>query len=289
MFEELPLEMDELPESADADVTDAITGWARIEAAACARKHAAMAELFSRRTGCDTAEDRNTWWVDPDAAVGAEIGAAQNISSGLALFQTHRAVALRDRLPQVAALFADGQINELLVRTLVSRTNLITDPDIMAKVDTELAAQAHRWGPQSAKKTEAAIDAVVELHDAGAVRRVRTAMRRRDVVTSTDGEEPGMASVWARLYAGDAAALGHRLDEMASAVCDDDPRTLSERRADALGALGAGASVLACACGDTNCPATSDASAGGRNTIVYVITDAGESECEALVRLGARR
>ncbi|MGA5461839.1 DUF222 domain-containing protein [Mycobacterium sp. NPDC050041] len=278
MFEALPPEMDELPESADAEVCEAITGWARIEAAACARKHAAMAELFTRRTGCDTAEDRNIWWVDPDAAVGAEIGAAQNISSGLALFQTHRAVALRDRLPQVAALFADGQITELLVRTLVSRTNLITDPDVMAKVDTELAAQARRFGPQSAKKTEAAIDAVVEMHDAGAVRRVRTAMRRRDVVTSTDGEEPGMASVWARLYAGDAAGLAHRLDEMARAVCDDDPRTLSERRADALGALGAGATILACACSETDCPATSDTPTPTRNTIVYVITNESEGE-----------
>ncbi|MCV7173051.1 DUF222 domain-containing protein [Mycobacterium manitobense] len=281
MFEALPPEMDALPESADAAVCDAITGWARIDAAACARKHAAMAELFTRRTGCDTAQDRNTWWVDPDAAVGAEIGAAQNISSGLALFQTHRAVALRDRLPQVAALFADGQITELLVRTLVSRTNLITDPDVMAKVDTELAAQAHRFGPQSAKKTEAAIDAVVELHDTGAVRRIRTAMRRRDVITSTDGEEPGMASVCARLYAGDAAGLAHRLDEMARAVCDDDPPTLSERRADALGALGAGVSVLACACGETDCPATSDTPTPAPNTIVYVITNADESDGQA--------
>ena len=163
----------------DPGVVDAIGGWARVEAAACARKHAAMAELFDRRTDCVDAVDRDLWWVDPDAAIGAEIGAAQNISSSLALFQTHRAVALRDRLPRVAALFAAGQITDLLVRVMVSRTSLITDPEVMAKVDVELAAQARRWGPLSARKTETAIDAVVEQFDAGAVRRARTAVRGR--------------------------------------------------------------------------------------------------------------
>ncbi|MCZ8380348.1 DUF222 domain-containing protein, partial [Mycobacterium sp. CPCC 205372] len=65
------------------------------------------------------------------------------------------------------------------------------------------------------------------------------------------------------------------------AVCDDDPRTLSERRADALGALGAGATVLACACGETDCPATNDTPTPARNTIVYIITNADESDGEA--------
>ena len=65
----------------------------------CAVKVAAMAELFCRRTGLTNAEDRDSWWVDPEAAVAAEIGAAGGISQGLALSQTHRGVALRDRLP----------------------------------------------------------------------------------------------------------------------------------------------------------------------------------------------
>ena len=47
-----------LPEVADlanldaAGLVDAAGGWARAENAACARKQAVMAEIFTRRTGC---------------------------------------------------------------------------------------------------------------------------------------------------------------------------------------------------------------------------------------------
>ena len=45
------------------------------------------------------AGERELWWIDPDAAVAAEIGAALSVSQGMAMQQTHRGVALRDRLP----------------------------------------------------------------------------------------------------------------------------------------------------------------------------------------------
>ena len=63
-----------------------------MEAAACARKQAAMAELFCRRTGLDNAEDRGDWRIAACAAVTAELAAAQDITPGLALAQTHRGV-----------------------------------------------------------------------------------------------------------------------------------------------------------------------------------------------------
>ena len=70
----------------DAALVDAAFGWSRTENAACARKTAVMAELFTRRTGLPAGE-RELWWVDPEAAVGAELGAAQNISTWMALAQ----------------------------------------------------------------------------------------------------------------------------------------------------------------------------------------------------------
>ena len=82
----------------------------RAENAACARKVAVLAEMFARRTGLP-AGDRELWWIDPQAAVAAEMGAAVNVSQGMALHQTHRGVALRDRLPKVAALFAAGLVS----------------------------------------------------------------------------------------------------------------------------------------------------------------------------------
>ena len=237
MFDGWLPEIGDLAALNDAAVVDAAAGWARVEAAACARKQAAMAETFCRRTGLP-ADERELWWVDPEAAVVSELAAAQNISQGLALAQTHRGVALRDRLPKVAALFEAGLLNDLLVRTIVWRTYLINDTEAMAKVDADLADQVLAWGALSVKKTEQAIDALVEEHDPGALRRSRGSSQAREVQFGSPSDEAGFTSLWARLYAPDAAVLERRIDEMARGVCEQDPRTLAERRADALTAAG---------------------------------------------------
>ena len=132
MFECAVPDSADLPGLDDAGVVDALREVTRAENALCARKLAAMAELFGRRTGCADAAERDSWWLDPDAAVAAEIGAATGISQGLAMSQTHRGVALRDRLPAVATLFAAGAISDLLVRTIVWRTALVESPAAMA-------------------------------------------------------------------------------------------------------------------------------------------------------------
>jgi hypothetical protein len=64
---------------------------------------------------------------------------------------------------------------------------------------------------------------------------------------------------------------------MAHAVCDDDPRTVAQRRADALGALAAGADHLACACGAPTCPAGAD---DGRasHVVVHIVADTAAPE-----------
>ncbi len=170
MFDGSLPEIADLASLTDAALVDAAGGWARAENAAGARKLAVMAEIFSRRTRL-AAGERELWWIDPDAAVAAELAAALNVSTGMALHQTHRGIALRDRLPRIAALFEAGLISDLLVRTIVSRTYLIDDPDAIAAVDSALADRVTRWGALSAKKTEDAIDALVDEHDPGALRR----------------------------------------------------------------------------------------------------------------------
>ena len=91
--------------------------------------------------------------------------------------------------------------------------------------------------------------------------------RHADVRKPEDGS--GTADIEARLLATDADALDQRLDAMARAVCDSDPRTLDQRRSDALGALGHGAERLACQCGNTACDA---AGAQPSAVVVHVIT-----------------
>ncbi|QHP86578.1 HNH endonuclease [Mycolicibacterium monacense DSM 44395] len=254
----------------DAELVAASAGWGRAENAAAARKLAAMAELFRRRTGCDTATDRHNWFVDPDANAVSELAAAHNITERLAMFQTHRAVALADRLPHVAALFTAGLITDLLVRAIVTRTALITDPTLMAAVDTDLAAQITSWGPQSEKKTFAAIDAIVETHDPGALRRVKDAENDRGLQFGFISDAAGFMTVWARMYAPDGAAFEQRVTDMAHTVWDEDPRTADERRNDALAAVATG-THLRCECPHPDCPGNRDTQPT-KDVVVHIVT-----------------
>ena len=64
-------------------------------------------------------------------------------------------------------------------------------------------------------------------------------------------------------------ALDQRLEAMARAVCEADPRTLDQRRADALGAIGHGAARLVCGCERPDCAAADQASSS--TVVVHVI------------------
>ncbi|WP_239651297.1 DUF222 domain-containing protein, partial [Mycobacterium sp. UM_Kg27] len=150
---------------ADADdkaLVAAIAGWARLEAAAAARRLAVIGELVARRTHGTDAVNRSRWSCDYWDAAASEVAAAEQISHGMASSQMYLASALRDRLPQVAALFLTGAINSRLVATIVWRTTLITNPYLLHAIDTELAEIATALGPLSATKTAAAIDALID-------------------------------------------------------------------------------------------------------------------------------
>ena len=270
MFDESLPEIPALGELSARELVDAVRGWARAENAAGARKLAVMAELFARRTGL-AAEDREDWWVDPDAAVAAELAAALDLTQGLALAQTHRGVALRDRLPRVAALFEAGLINDILVRAIVWRTYLIDDETAMGAVDAELAEVITGWGPLSAPKVERAIDAIVDRHDPGALRRSRESGSSRTVEFGGPKDVPGITSLYARMNAADAAAMRARVEDLAHSVCEADPRSLDERRNDAFAALGLEMDSLPCQCGTEGCEAAGRRPA--RDTTIYVIAE----------------
>jgi hypothetical protein len=228
-----------------------------------------MAEIFSRRTSLPAGE-RELWWIDPDAAVAAELAAALNVSTGMALHQTHRGVALRDRLPAVGALFAAGSISDLMVRTIVSRTYLIDDPEAMAAVDAALADRVTRWGGLSVKKTEAAIDALVDEHDPGALRRVTAAATTETVQFGSPTDVAGTTTIWARLNAADAALMEQTVEDVARGVCEADPRPLDVRRARAIAARVNG-TAFTCACGEPDCTGASSTDRPATNTVVYVV------------------
>ena len=204
---------EDLATADDSMVIAAITGWASVEAAASARRLAAIAELVRRRA--DGPTDCAQWSCDNWDSMAAEVAAALHVSHGMASGQVYLGVALRERLPNVAAVFAEGMLSARLVAAIVWRTDLITDEAALALADKTLAAEAIRFGPLSVAKTERAIDAIVDRYDPAALRRTRAAARGRDVVIDSPHGQDGTANLWETLYSTDAAVLDRRLAQMA--------------------------------------------------------------------------
>jgi uncharacterized protein DUF222 len=242
----------DLSSATDAGVVDAMGAAAREENAACARRLAALGELWARRAPDDEIECKN-WAIDGFENVIAEAGAALGISRARAAGQLRYAIALRDRLPTVAALFGIGAIDFRIMSTIVSRTDNVDDPEQLAKLDTALARHAAKWTRFSQTKLVERIDMWVERFDPAGVRPPREAQDSRyvDIWVRRDGT----ADVSALMPLADAVVLDERLDQLAASVCPDDPRTKQQRRADALVALAGTASRLACTCGSDDCPA----------------------------------
>lgn len=258
----------------------AVGAWARAENAACARRLAAIADLLATRTGALDPAEREQWCLDNWDALSAEVGAEMNVSLGIASHQLTVAKALRDRLPRLAEVFGTGTVSYRLVNAVVFRTALIKEAEATAAVDAAVAAHAHTWMRLPMDRAEQAIDYWVDRHDPYALRRTGIAARSRGVTVSVpDGS--GTASMWGTLYADDAAVLDNRLDSMARAVCDDDPRDLGQRRADALAALANGADGLECRCGRARCAATT---ARPGSVVVHVIAE----ETSLSVNVGAQ-
>ena len=99
----------------------------------------------------------------------------------------------------------------------------------------------------------AQVDRIVASADGDALRRRRERQAGREVSIWDSGE--GLTEIFGRLITTDAHAVDARLDALAATVCAGDPRTRNQRRADAMGALAAGADRLACRCARPDCPA----------------------------------
>jgi hypothetical protein len=244
---------------------------ARLENAACAARLAVMAEMLAVAQAADGSADREQWRLDNWAAVCAQIGAVQDVTSGVASGLLLDAVTLRERLPRVAEAFAEGHIAYRLVHVTCARTMLVQDPAALRAIDAELAALLRVWGAKSVDQTEKAIDTLVLRHDPYAVRRTRSSARGCHAEVYVD-DSTGVAPLSGSLLATDGKALDERLDALARTTCDRDPRTVDQRRAAALGAMSFGWDRLPCLCERPDCDAAAKPGSGG--VVVYVIARA---------------
>jgi hypothetical protein len=253
------------PES--AALLDRIREAGRSEAQAAARRLIVVGELFMVRLR-DSGEQADCA-MDTWDGVAAQVAAALKCSIGMGSSYLRYAMALRDRLPQVGKVFQAGDIDYRAFQTIVFRTDLITDTEVLARVDAILAVRLSRYASLTRGRLAAEVDRVVATVDRDAVRRAKEAIRDRFVDVVTD--ETGIAFVTGTVLAAAGRALDLRLDELAKTVCDADPRSREQRRADALGALTAGADRLMCGCGSTACDAAARLSTS--NVVIHVVAE----------------
>ncbi len=249
-------------------LVDRMCASGRAEAQAAADRLDAIGELFELRRA--QRGERADWAVDTWAAVGGEVAAAFRISLGMAGSYLRYALAMRERLPQVAAVFRAGDMDYRMFQTLVYRTDLITDPEVLAAVDGRLAVTVVRWPSMTQGRLAGQVDKIVARADPDAVRRRKQRQADREIGIG-DLAECGISEIHGSLFTPDAHALDQRLDALAATVCEYDPRRHEQRRADALGALAAGADRLGCLCGRADCAAGKRPAAGP--VVIHVIAE----------------
>ncbi|HZQ31478.1 MAG TPA: DUF222 domain-containing protein [Mycobacterium sp.] len=240
-------------EATPAELIELITGSGHEESRLMARRMAAVWQLLLERMQ-DYETDPNP---DYSSVTGfqratAEVAAALNLSGRAASFMVSHAEALAMRLPKVAAVLADGKTDWRTVELIIVRTELVGS-EINA-IDESLAARIVNWRCWSRRRIINAVDAAVHAADPEAARERRMAAEERDRHVSVTPLPEGMARISGTVAATAAAAFDKRLSDMATALCADDPRTLIQRRADALAALGEGRALI-CECERPNCPA----------------------------------
>ena len=179
--------------------TGAVGAWARVESAACARRLAAMVTVLEAAYALDGSADRDQWCYDNWDAVCDQVGAAQRMTGRAVSNLLLTAVALTERFPKVAAVFAAGLLTLAQVRLIVTRSAAVTDPDALARLDEALASAGASWEPMSLDRTEKAIDEFIARFDPLALHRTQTRARGRGVEIDVD-DGSGMAQLFATLF-----------------------------------------------------------------------------------------
>jgi hypothetical protein len=202
--------------------------WAcsRAENRAAAAQLAAIGELFAYRLW--RCSETKEWAVDTEAAVGTELPAALRISQGLAASRMRcaRAAAAGGRGVQ------GGGIDFGMFATMVYRTDLLTDRDVLAVVDAQLAVQVAGWpsitrGGWPAKSTRSW---------AGPMRMRCAGVGAPDPAGDLDrGSVGGLSEIHGSLLTPEAHARDQALDGVAAGVCERNPGSRKRRRAEGWG------------------------------------------------------
>jgi hypothetical protein len=221
----------------EAELVEAMVGFERMGAWVAARQHAVVAE-FGRRGGdgslrpVSTAVPAREWASD-------EVALALTVSRGSGAVRLAQAARLDGPLRATRDLLQAGEIDHARARLIVDRVAVLDD-DQAAAVQERILAQAPE---QTWAQLDAALRrAILAVDPDGAAERHQAAKKERRV--DVFAEDDGMATVWARMTAPDAAASFEWLTRLARGMGADDERTLDQRRADLLAAALTGKLVI---------------------------------------------
>ncbi|HET9876132.1 MAG TPA: HNH endonuclease signature motif containing protein, partial [Mycobacterium sp.] len=246
-----------------------------MESVLIARRLAAIAGLLDHYGGtCPSMYGQDPATITGYERTCAEVAALMNLAPAAASQQVHHAEALDIRLPKVGQLFARGGLDWRTVQIIIFRTDLI-DVELVTGLDEQLATRAGSWQSWSRRRIIDAVDAAVLAVDPEAARQ-RRKESDNDRYIRVGPDRDGMAEVDGKLAAAQATAFDKRLTQLAKQVCVDDPRSLDQRRVDALAALTEGR-ALACTCGRDDCPnrcSDAQASGAGPRVVLNVIATA---------------
>ncbi|MCG7635238.1 HNH endonuclease [Gordonia McavH-238-E] len=218
--------------------------------------------------------------MDGHADCAARIARQAGVSRRHAETLIDEAIALRDRLPEVADTLRDGVLSQWQIRLIISRTELIpADDPITPVLDAEIADTVRRRkGVWDRARLRDMVDRLVFRHDPDAVRqRRKDAMDQRGVWTH---ELPdGTAELTAVMSAENVRISAKAVAILADAVCKRDGRIQGIRRSDAMFAL-LTRTPFECQCDDEQ-PCTAQIpdlqdvlDAVRAEVVIHVVTDA---------------
>lgn len=260
----------------DAALIDLIADLHAREAMLVERKLAAIAEFSLRRSAEHAAA--GMWTSTADELAESEIGAALTMGRAAAGKFVGLGISLRTRLHRTRAAMARGELDLYRVGLIDSATANVGD-DAIGEVEREvlehvLAPPVSGGTGLTGRRLTSVIDRIVaKIDPEGQRERRRRALDERFVGVSA--VEDGMARIVGSIPAEQARAFDGRLRELAMSVCRHDSRTYEQRRADALGALTSGSTILLCDCGRDECPQDRSGLVVVAKPLVHVIvTDA---------------
>ncbi len=161
--------------------------------------------------------------------------------------------AIRDRLPLTHTAFRAGDIDLARAGAIVDIT-ASADDDLVGVLESRLVSAARTSAVGWLRETGRRVVTSRDPHGTRRRRERRRELRDVRIRPATDG----MYTIDGLLPPAGAQALARRLRELTLQVCGHDPRTLAQRRADAivlLANLDTAAAHLECECGRSNCPA----------------------------------